>query len=243
MADTLSGKVAIVTGSSTGIGAAIVRELSSRGAHTVITYESPAQKAAADVLATSLPTPATAVLADMSQIEAPKQLVEVALANWKRIDILVNCVGVAVNKPFEEQTLEDWDLLVNLNGRGTFLMTQAVLPHLTKNTGRIINIASTIDAGTKGMIESFTKCWARELPPKYGCTVNSVSPGPPRTGSFAAAGEEQMKILQPIIDQTPVGARMVEPDEIAYAVAFLAEERARWMNGVHLVASGGLFID
>jgi NAD(P)-dependent dehydrogenase (short-subunit alcohol dehydrogenase family) len=84
---------------------------------------------------------------------------------------------------------------------------------------------------------------AKELPPKYGCTVNSVSPGPTRTEGFAAAGEEQMKVLQPIIDQTPVGPRMAQPDEIAYAVAFLCEERARWINGVHLIASGGLFID
>ena len=84
---------------------------------------------------------------------------------------------------------------------------------------------------------------AKELPPKYGCTVNSLSPGPTLTDGFAAAGAEQMTILQPIIDQTPVGARMAQPEEIAYAVAFLCEERARWINGVNLVASGGLFID
>lgn len=84
---------------------------------------------------------------------------------------------------------------------------------------------------------------AKELPPKYGCTVNAVSPGPTMTEGFAAAGEQQMKILQPIIDQTPVGPRMGQPDEIAYAVAFLCEERARWINGTHIIASGGLFID
>ncbi|KAL2842299.1 hypothetical protein BJX68DRAFT_270745 [Aspergillus pseudodeflectus] len=250
---TLAGKVAIVTGSSSGIGAAIVRELSSRGANTVISYPFPNLKDEADAVVASLPSPAIAVLSDMAQIETPQKLVDAALAQWNRIDILVNSVGLAVNKPFEDQTLKDWDLLVNVNGRGTFLMTQTVLPHLTKGTGRIVNIASisargpppnqTIYAGTKGMVDSFTKCWAKELPPKYGCTVNSVSPGPTRTEGFAAAGEEQMKVLQPIIDQTPVGPRMAQPDEIAYAVAFLCEERARWINGVHLIASGGLFID
>ncbi|KAL3489200.1 hypothetical protein BJX62DRAFT_226749 [Aspergillus germanicus] len=250
---TLAGKVAIVTGSSSGIGAAIVRELSSRGASTVVSYPFPNLKDEADAVVASLPSPAIAVLSDMAQIETPQKLVEAALAQWNRIDILVNSVGLAVNKPFEEQTLEDWDLLVNVNGRGTFLMTQTVLPHLTKGTGRIVNIASisargpppnqTIYAGTKGMVDSFTKCWAKELPPKYGCTVNSVSPGPTKTEGFAAAGEEQMKVLQPIIDQTPVGPRMAQPDEIAYAVGFLCEERARWINGVHLIASGGLFID
>ncbi|KAL2844817.1 hypothetical protein BJY01DRAFT_235153 [Aspergillus pseudoustus] len=250
---TLAGKVAIVTGSSSGIGAAIVRELSSRGAKTVVSYPFASLKAEADVVVASLPSPAIAVLGDMSQIETPQRLVEAALSNWNRIDILVNSVGLAVNKPFEDQTLEDWDLLVNVNGRGTFLMTQTVLPHLTKGSGRIVNIASisargpppnqTIYAGTKGMVDSFTKCWAKELPPKYGCTVNSLSPGPTMTEGFAAAGEEQMRILQPIIDQTPVGPRMAQPDEIAYGVAFLCEDRARWINGAHLIASGGLFID
>jgi NAD(P)-dependent dehydrogenase (short-subunit alcohol dehydrogenase family) len=166
---TLRGKVAIVTGSSSGIGAAIVRELSSRGANTVVSYPFPHLKHEADAVVASLPSPAVAVLGDMFQIETPRKLVDAALAQWKRIDILVNSVGLAVNKPFEEQTLEDWDLLVNVNGRGTFLMTQTVLPHLTKGAGRIVNIASisargpppnqTIYAGTKGMVDSFTKCW------------------------------------------------------------------------------------
>ncbi|KAJ6010844.1 hypothetical protein N7451_002256 [Penicillium sp. IBT 35674x] len=250
---TLSGKVAIVTGSSSGIGAAIVRELSSRGASTVVNYPFAGLKNEADNVVSSLLSPAIAVEADMSQIASPQKLVDAAMAEWNRIDILVNCVALAVNKPLEEQTLEDWDLLVNINGRGTFLLTKAVLPHLTKGSGRIVNIASisargpppnqTIYAGTKGMVDSFTKCWAKELPPKYGCTVNAVSPGPTMTEGFAAAGEEQMKILQPIIDQTPVGPRMGQPDEIAYAVAFLCEERARWINGTHIIASGGLFID
>ncbi|KAJ5645230.1 hypothetical protein N7507_011241 [Penicillium longicatenatum] len=250
---TLSGKVAIVTGSSSGIGAAIVCELSSRGASTVVNYPFAGLKNEANIVVSSLSSPAIAVEADMSQIASPQKLVDAAMAEWNRIDILVNCVALAVNKPLEEQTLEDWDLLVNINGRGTFLLTKAVLPHLTKGSGRIVNIASisargpppnqTIYAGTKGMVDSFTKCWAKELPPKYGCTVNAVSPGPTMTEGFAAAGEEQMKILQPIIDQTPVGPRMGQPDEIAYAVAFLCEERARWINGTHIIASGGLFID
>jgi NAD(P)-dependent dehydrogenase (short-subunit alcohol dehydrogenase family) len=166
---TLSGKVAIVTGSCSGIGAAIICELSSRGANTVVNYPFDKLKHEADAVVSSCPYPSIAVKADMSQISSPQKLVDAALAKWNRIDILVNCVALAVNKPFEEQNLEDWDLLVNINGRGTFLMTQAVLPHLTKGSGRIVNIASisargpppnqTIYAGTKGMVDSFTKCW------------------------------------------------------------------------------------
>ncbi|OQE16384.1 hypothetical protein PENSTE_c024G05099 [Penicillium steckii] len=252
---TLAGKVAIISGSSSGIGAAIVRELSSRGANTVVNYPFPNLQDEAENVISSLPSPSSAIAveADMSQIESAQKLIDAAISKWGRLDILINSVALAVNKPLEEQTLDDWDRLVNINGRGTFLLTKAALPHLTKGSGRIVNIASisargpppnqTIYAGTKGMVDSFTKCWAKELPPKYGCTVNAVSPGPTQTEGFAAAGEEQMKVLQPIIDQTPVGPRMGQPDEIAYAVGFLCEERARWINGAHLIASGGLFID
>ncbi|KAI9924763.1 hypothetical protein MW887_006619 [Aspergillus wentii] len=250
---TLLNKVAIISGSSSGIGAAIVRELSQRGANTIVNYPFPNLQSEAERLVSSLPSPSIAVEADMSTTSGPEKLVNAAVSNWGKVDIVVNCVALAVNKPFEEQTLQDWDLLVNINGRGTFLLTQAALKHLTRGSGRIVNIVSisgrgpppnqTIYAGTKGMVDSFTKCWAKELPPKYGCTVNAISPGPTKTEGFAAAGEEQMKTLQPIIDQTPVGPRMAEPDEIAFAVGFLCEERARWINGAHIVASGGLFID
>jgi len=165
----------------------------------------------------------------------------------------VNNAGLAVNKPFEDQTLDDWNKLVNLNARGVFLLTQAVLPHLAPSGGRIVNIVSisaraapplqTIYAGTKGMVDSFTRVWAKELPRKYGCTVNAVSPGPTMTDGFAAAGEEFLKEMRPVMEQTPVGDRMATPDEIAFAVGFLCEPRASWINGLHLVASGGLFVD
>ncbi|KAL1965782.1 hypothetical protein VTN77DRAFT_5103 [Rasamsonia byssochlamydoides] len=250
---TLTGKVAIVSGSNSGIGAAIIRELSERGAYTVVNYPFAHLQDESNTFASSLPAPSIAVEADISTATGPQKLVDAAVAQWGKIDIVVNCVALAINKPLEEQTLDDWDRLVNLNGRGTFLLTQAALKHLTRGNSRIVNIASisargpppnqTIYAGTKGMVDSFTKCWAKELPPKYGCTVNAVSPGPTKTEGFAHAGEDQMKILQPIIDQTPVSPRMADPREIAYAVAFLCEERARWVNGEHLIVSGGLFID
>lgn len=92
------------------------------------------------------------------------------------------------------------------------------------------------------MVDSFTRTWAKELPAEYGCTVNAVSPGPTKTEGFGAAGEEMMKMLNPIIAKTPVGHRLAEPSEIAYAVLMLALPRASWLNGVHLIASGGLFM-
>lgn len=249
---TLQGKIAIVSGSSSGIGAEIGRELASRGANIVLNYPFGNLQDEADKVATSLPTRSIAVEADLSTVEGPRTLVDAAVKEFGRIDILVNNAGLAVNKSFEEQTLEDWDLLVNLNGRGTFLLTQNTLPHLPQDGGRIINIVSissreapalqTIYAGTKGMVDSFTRVWAKELPPKYGVTVNAVSPGPTMTEGFAQAGEEFMEKAQLVIDKTPVGARLGKTQEIAFAVGFLCEPRASWVNGTHLMANGGLYI-
>jgi NAD(P)-dependent dehydrogenase (short-subunit alcohol dehydrogenase family) len=182
---TLQGKVAVVTGSNTGIGAAIAQELSSRGASLVVNYPFPELHSAAEEVVSSLPTASTsiAVEADLGTETGPQSLVEAAVAKYGRVDILVNNAGLAVNKPLAEQNLDDWNTLVNLNGRGVFLTVQAVLPHLPKpdpetggGGGRIVNICSisaraappmqTIYAGTKGMVDSFTRVWAKELPPK-----------------------------------------------------------------------------
>ena len=155
--------------------------------------------------------------------------------------------------PFEEQTLEHWDHLVNLNGRGTFLLTQVVLPHFAPRDSRIVNISSisakealamqTILSGSKAMVESFTKLWAKELPPKYHCTVNTVncvSPGPKHTEAFDAAGADVLEVIRPLIEGNPIAGRAVETRVIASAVLILCRARARWMNGVNLVVSSGL---
>ena len=250
---SLQGKVAIVSGSSSGIGLAIAKELSCRGASVVINYPFEDQAEEAQWVVNSLPGPTVAVCADIGASTGPSDLVHGCITAYGHVDFVINNAALAVNKKFEEQTLADWELLVNLNGRGTFLLTQSALPHMRRPGGRIVNICSassraappmqTIYAGTKGMVDSFTRVWAKELPPVYGCTVNSVSPGPTRTEGFAAAGEEVMRLLQPTINATPVASRMAETSEIAYAVAFLCEERARWINGLHLHANGGLFVD
>ncbi|KXL45388.1 hypothetical protein M433DRAFT_154470 [Acidomyces richmondensis BFW] len=250
---TLEGKVAVISGSSSGIGAAVAKELAARGAHVTVNYPFDHLRPEAEKTLSELETPGIIVEADLSTTTGPAKLVDAAVSEWGRIDILVNNAAIAINLPFEEQTLEHWDSLVNLNGRGTFLLTQESLKHLTKDSGRIVNVASisarappplqTIYAGTKGMVDSFTRCWAKELPPKYGCTVNAVSPGPTRTEGFLAAGEEAMKVLRPTIENTPCGKRMGEPSEIAYAVACLCEDRASWINGTHMVVSGGLHVD
>lgn len=199
-----------------------------------------------------LPTSAIAVEADISMSTGPQILVDAAVAAYGKIDILINNAGRAVDLPLEEQTLEHWDKLVNLNGRGVFLLTKATLPHLSPKDSRIINISSisakegmelqTTLAGTKGMADSFTRVWARELPPKYGCTVNSVSPGPARTEAFNRAGPELMNVLGPLIEKTPVASRPAETSEIASGVIMLCLPRASWLNGLQLNVSGGLHI-
>jgi NAD(P)-dependent dehydrogenase (short-subunit alcohol dehydrogenase family) len=215
---SLQGKVAIISASDSGIGAQIARELSSLGAHIVINYPFPSVSKRAQDLATSLSTPSIAVEADLATTSGPQKLIDAAVAKYGKIDILVNNAGIAVNLPFEEQTLEHWDSLLNLNCRATFLLTQGVLPHFSPKDSRIINICSisaraapamqTIYAGTKGMVDSMTRVWAKELPPKYGCTVNCISPGPTETEGFKAAGDEMMKLLAPVIESTPCGARL-----------------------------------
>lgn len=250
---SLHGKIAVVSGSCSGIGAGIARELSSRGAHVVINYPFSNLEPTANGVLRRLPTSGIAVEADLSTLDGPAKLVNETVKAYGKVDILVNNAGVAVNLPFSQQTLEHWDHLVNLNGRGPFLLTQATLPYLPKRGGgRIVNVVSssardppvgqTIYAGTKGMVDSFTRCWAKELPPTYGCTVNAVSPGATRTEGFADAGPDAMKYLQPHIDATPCAPRLGEVDEIAFAVGFLCEERARWINGTHLHVNGGLFV-
>lgn len=263
---TLAGKVAIVTGSNTGIGAAIAEELASRGASVLINYPFADLADEAQKVVSALPTASTsmAVEADLTTETGPQKLIDAAVAKYTTIHILVNNAGLAVNKPLESQTLDDWTLLTSLNARAVFLLVQGILPHLPTPSpstqsqpqtdgGRIVNIVSisaraapplqTIYAGTKGMVDSMTRVWAKELPPKHGCTVNAVSPGPTMTAGFAAAGEEFMQAMAPVIAQTPVGPRFATPGEIAFAVGFLCEPRASWINGLHLVASGGLHIE
>lgn len=255
MEKPIGSRIAIVTGSNTGIGAAIVRDLASRGCSVVIHHRSNESRTEAEELAREVPLRCTIVQADLSTVEGPLIVVQAAVKAFGKIDIVINNAALALIAPFEEQTLEDWDRLVNLNARSVFLITQAALQHLTKGSSRIVNVLSlasrvppplqTIYAGTKGMVDSFTKVWAKELPPKYGCTVNAVSPGPTRTRALegALADEEISGMFKPFIDLTPAGSRLGEPEEIAYAVGMLCDEKARWINGVHLFACGGLHVD
>ncbi|KAH9215447.1 hypothetical protein DL95DRAFT_425065 [Leptodontidium sp. 2 PMI_412] len=221
---SLEGKVAIVSGSSAGIGAAIARELASRGGSVVINYPGPSEKEAADAVLKSLahPSRSIAIEADLSTLEGPKSLAKAAAERYGKVDILINNAGVMIGTPLDNpddgKILAAWEKTVNLNGRGTYLFTRAVLRILNTQNSRIINISSgssrtaafneSMYAGTKGMLESLTRNWAKELPRKYGCTVNTVAPGVIGTKGYYATPPVVCEMLKPFIDETPVAPRV-----------------------------------
>ena len=255
---SLAGKVALVSGSSSGIGAAIARELSSRGASLIINYPFASEEASARVVLASLATSSQSIIAeaDLATLDGPKRLAAAVSERFGRVDILVNNAGHSsfcdLSEATDDEVQRAWDRTVNLNGRGTLLLTRAVLPILAASGSRIVNVGSStsrdpdphmsIYAGTKGMIEGFTRCWARDLPRQYGCTVNAVAPGPVGTEALLAAEGEGggfMRTLQARKEQTPVAPRYATPQEIAWMVAALCEEGASWVNGAIIPVTGG----
>jgi 3-oxoacyl-[acyl-carrier protein] reductase len=252
---SLDGKVAIVSGSSSGIGAAIAQELSRRGAQVVINYPFETEKRNAEEVLKSLGGAAKAIMveADLSTPTGPSKLVDAAVAEFGTIDILVNNAGISVPIILQDATDESfhriWDSVMNLNGRGTILLTRAVLKHLAPKNSRIINISSatsrnpepniSIYAGSKGMIESFTRCWAKDLPRQYGCTVNTVAPGPVDTELLRSAPPHVLATVMQTCNSTPVAPRLASPSEVAWTVAMLCEEQAGWLNGLYIPVAGG----
>lgn len=260
---TLAGKTAVISGSSTGIGAAIALELSSRGANIVLNYPWPDIEPECRQVGEQLKTPWITVCADLSTIEGPEQLVTSAVARFGVIDILVNNAAFVPHAPTWSATAEMWEKAFTLNSRGTFLLTKAALPHLTpykpstppassgvmggsriicigSGTGRAPQPELLLYSATKGALDSMIKVWAKELPPIYGCTVNGVAPGPVNTETFRrGAGEELEAIKEAFAKETPCEGSVAEPEDIAWTVAFLAEGRSKWINGEYIMVNGG----
>ncbi|KAK0106302.1 hypothetical protein ONS96_003941 [Cadophora gregata f. sp. sojae] len=251
---SLAGKVAVVSGSSQGIGAATVRELSKRGATVVINYPFPSEKANAESVKESLGAGAQAltVEADISTLQGPQKLVDEAAAAFGKIDILVNNAAFIPHIAFDEpgdNFDQIWDTVINLNLRGTYLLTRAVLKYLAPQNSRIINIVSSavrsptpgqgLYVASKGFVEGLTKVLAVELPRKYGCTVNAIAPGPVGTQAFLNADMVLAGALEPLIQMTPVAARVAKPEEIANVVGALCEEGLSWVDGVTINVTGG----
>ena len=241
----LAGKVALVTGGSRGIGAAIAKRLAAEGANVALTYSKGAEAAASVVEVIEHDGgKAVAIQADAADVEAVKGAVEKTVATFGRLDVLVNNAGTAIPKPFEEATLEEMNRVIDINIRGVFVATQAALKHM-KSGGRIISIGSAVGervaapglvpyAGTKGAVKMFTQALAREIGSR-GITVNNVQPGPIDTELNPAAGDWAV----PQKAATALN-RYGQVDEIAAMVAFIAGPESAYITGANLTVDGGM---
>src|SRR4030081_2580686 len=241
----LEGKIALITGGSRGIGAAIAKRLATDGAKVAITYAKGADAAASVVKEIERDGgKAIAIQADATDADAGKAAVEKTVATFGRLDVLVNNAGTAIPKTFEETTLEEMDRVIDINIRGILATTQAALKHM-KRGGRIISIGSAVGervqvpglvaySATKGAVKIFTQALSRELGSR-GITVNNVQPGPIDTDLNPASGDWA-------VPQKAATAldRYGNVDEVAALVAFVAGPESSYITGSNLTVDGGM---
>jgi 3-oxoacyl-[acyl-carrier protein] reductase len=228
----LTGKIAVVTGASNGIGRAIAERLAAEGATVVVNYNKSADKAKAVV---------AGIEAKGGKAVAVRRLVKEAMAKFGQLDILVNNAGLFFPKPLIETTEEEFDRIFALNAKGPYFAMQEAAKVITDG-GRIVNISTygthvgfpgaTAHLGSKGALEQYTKGLAHELAPR-GVTVNTVSPGLTETHMMSDSFRQVGIQLSPF-------KRIGVPKDIADVVAFVVSEEARWLTGQNLHAGGGV---
>jgi len=241
----LTNHVALVTGGSRGIGAAIAKRLAADGAAVAITYAKDGKSASAVVEAIKREGgKAVAIQADAADVDAVNAAVEKTVSTFGRLDVLVNNAGTAIPKTFEETTLAEMDRVIDINVRGTLVATQAALKHM-KSGGRIISIGSAVGervqvpglvaySATKGAVKIFTQALSREVGSR-GITVNNVQPGPIDTDLNPASGD--WAVPQKAATSLDRYGRV---DEIAAAVAFIASPESSYMTGSNITVDGGM---
>lgn len=243
---SLSGKVAIVTGSSRGIGRALAERLGRDGAKVVVTYAGNRDKA--EEVVTSIKangSEAIALQADLAKLDDIDNLFQKTISDFGRLDILVVSGGAPrLDKSLIDTTEEEFDAVFALNAKGTFFTLQAAVKHMNDG-GRIVTFTTpytvqpqpnrSVIAGSKAAIEAFTFALAKEVGAR-GIRVNAIMPGPTTTDSFASmvSSEEQAQLKQ----MAPL-QRLAEPQDIANAVAFLVSDDAAYITGHTLHATGG----
>jgi glucose 1-dehydrogenase len=250
MSGRLEGKVAIVTGSGSGIGQAIAERLAQEGADCVVDYRDHIDQAQATVdKITAAGGKSIMVHADVSNLADTKNLVEQAYAQLGRCDILVNNAGIEKGANFWEVTEADYDAVLNVNLKGAFFLTQAFVKKLldAKQPGRVINISSVHEdmvfphfatyAASKGAMRMLMRNLAVELGP-HGITVNNVAPGAIITPINTKLLDNKPE-LDALLNNIPLG-RMGKPEEVAGMVAYLASEEAAYATGSTYVLDGGL---
>jgi 3-oxoacyl-[acyl-carrier protein] reductase len=243
----LKGKVAVVTGASKGIGAAIAKSLAAEGASVVVNYAS--SKAGADKVVAAITAAggkAVAVGGDVSKAADAQGIVAAALANFGRLDILVNNSGIYEFAPIEAVTEESFHRMFNVNVLGLLLTTQAAAKHLGEGAS-IINIGSGVTrflpphsavyTATKGAVDAITGVLSKELGPRK-IRVNSINPGVVETEGTHTAGFIGSDFEKNFIAQTPLG-RTGQPGDIASIAVFLASDDSGWLTGEQFLATGG----
>ena len=244
----LEGKVALVTGSGRGIGAAIAERLAADGAVIALNYSKSASEA--EAVAERIRKnggQAKVFKADVSDPRDAKSLVNRTVEELGRLDILVNNAGTTDFAPLEAITEDAVRSQFGVNVNGPIFVLQAAAARFPKEAGRVINVSSlasrhspggaSVYAATKSALEALTRSWAAELGPK-GITVNAVAPGPIETDMLRQAGLNE-QVRQGLIARTPLG-RIGSPSDVADVVAFLASHDARWITGQVLETAGGL---
>lgn len=242
----LKGKVAVVTGASKGIGAAIARSLGAAGASVVVNYAT--SKEGAEKIVDAIKSGggnAVAVKGDVSKSDDAKGIIDAAIKNFGRLDILVNNSGVYEMKSLEEITEEHYKRIFDINVLGVLLMTQAAVNHISEG-GSIINIGSLVSritppnyavyAGTKGAVDVITGVLSRELGERK-IRVNALNPGLVETEGTRDFIDSEL--AKSVVTQTPLG-RVGLPDDIAKAAVFLASDESGWITGELINAGGGL---
>lgn len=241
----LTGKVALVTGSSRGIGRNIAEELALQGAKVIINYAGNSEKAIAVVAAIKRQGgEATAIQADISQVVEVERLFQRAMEAYGKIDILVNNAGIMITKPVTAVTEEDFDRIFAVNVKGTYFACQQAARHMAAN-GRIINFSTSVAglmfpaysiyAGTKGAVEQFTRQLAKEFGPR-GITINAVAPGPVNTELFTVGKTKEQ--IETLTTMNAFG-RLGETADIAKVVLWLAGQEAQWITGQTIRVNGG----
>ena len=244
----LTGKVAVVTGASKGIGAAIAKALAAEGASVVVNYAS--SQAGADAVVAAITQAggnAIAVRGDVSKAADAQGIIDSAIETYGRLDVLVNNSGVYEFAPLEEISEEHFHRHFNVNVLGLLLTTQAASKHLGEGAS-IINIGSVVSritppgsavyTGTKGAVDAITGVLARELGPRK-IRVNTINPGMVETEGTKDAGFVGSDIETALVAQTPLG-RIGQPQDIARVAVFLASDDAGWLTGEQLLTGGGL---
>lgn len=244
--NNLDQKVILVTGASKGIGAAVARRLAAEGAYLIINYAG--DKAGAENLVDVLRqggTRAIALQADVSKAGEVKQMFDTAIAQFGKIDVLVNNAGIMITKLLKDTTDDDFTRQFDVNVRGVFNTLREAATRLS-NRGSIINFSTSVNrimlptygtyAATKSAVEQLTRVFAKEVGSR-GINVNSVSPGPTNTELFTKGKtEETLTRLASLSAFNRIG----EPDDIAGVVAFLASDEAKWITAQNIGINGGM---